>query len=125
MPVAGDRRIRVSKDCSKKRSFRFDECRRRSTARAHLSPWEGSEMERDTAVRLLAAIESMSPPFNRIDSLTSEISDESERKELRRMVAQAMSLLAFEFVMHIVRQYPDLDPDGDRFRSPRPLNKEA
>ena len=75
-------------------------------------------MERDTAVRLLAAIESMSPAFNQIDSLTTEIIDESERKEFRRIVGNAMALVAYELVMHIVRQYPDLDPDGDRFRRP-------
>jgi hypothetical protein len=37
-------------------------------------------MERKTAVRLLAAIDAMSPQFDQITSLTDEIADEEERK---------------------------------------------
>jgi hypothetical protein len=81
-------------------------------------------MERKTAVRLLAAIDAMSPQFDQITSLTDEIADEEERKSFRRTLASAMSLLAYDLVMHIVRQYPDLDPDKEHF-SGRPPGEDA
>ncbi|MPZ10442.1 MAG: hypothetical protein GEU89_09555 [Kiloniellaceae bacterium] len=76
-------------------------------------------MERTTAVRLLSSIEAMTPQFDEITSLTGEIVDEGERKEIRKTVAAAMSLLAFDLVMRIVQQYPDLDPDKGQL-APRP-----
>ena len=72
-------------------------------------------MERDVAVKLLTAVQAMAPQFDEIAALTSEIADEAERKDIREKVAGAMSLLAFELVMQIVRQYPDLDPDEGRY----------
>ena len=81
-------------------------------------------MERGTAVQLLSEIEAMAPQFDAITSLTSEIDDEGERKEIRKTLAQAMQLLAYDLVMRVVRQYPDLDPDKDYFRSRSP-DKEA
>ncbi|WP_193369030.1 hypothetical protein [Pelagibius marinus] len=72
-------------------------------------------MERKTAIKLLATIEAMAPQFDEITSLTYEIVDETERKEFREKVAEAMSLLAYDLVMQIVRQYPDLDPDKERY----------
>ena len=57
----------------------------------------------------------MAPQFDEITALTSEIADDLERKGIREKVAEAMSLLAFDLVMQIVRQYPDLDPDEGRY----------
>jgi len=72
-------------------------------------------MDRSTGLRILAAIELLAPGFNEIDAATLEISDESERREFRRTLGDAMGLVAYELTMKVVRQYPDLDPDGDRF----------
>lgn len=62
----------------------------------------------------------MAPQFDAITSLTSEIDDEGERKEIRKTLAQAMQLLAYDLVMRVVRQYPDLDPDKEYFKSRSP-----
>lgn len=68
-------------------------------------------MDRSTAIRLLAAIEAMTPAFSELDSASREISPEAERKALRMKVAQAMALPSDDMVRSIVRQYADLDPD--------------
>ena len=67
-------------------------------------------------MQLLAAIEAMSPSFDEITFLTEEIADLVERKEIRVTVADAMSLLAYDLVMRIVSQYPDLDPDKGKIK---------
>ena len=64
----------------------------------------------------------MAPQFDEITSLTYEIADEGERKEIRETVAKAMQLLAYDLVMRAVRQYPDLDPDKELFKSRQPDN---
>jgi len=73
-------------------------------------------MDRSTGVRILAAIEGLAPGFNEIDAATMEITDEGERREFRKTLGDAIGLVAYELTMKVVRQYPDLDPDGDRYR---------
>jgi hypothetical protein len=68
-------------------------------------------MKRDTAMVLMDALLRLSPPFDELTSITYQIEDETERKLVRRQIANAMQSLGYELVMHIVRQYPDLDPD--------------
>ena len=72
-------------------------------------------MERETAVRLLAAIDAMAPQFDEITLLTDEIADEAECRAFRETLANALQLLGYDLVMRIVRQYPDLDPDKEYF----------
>jgi hypothetical protein len=51
------------------------------------------------------------PAINELLDSTEQIEDEAERLALRRRIAEVMHVLAYDLVMHIVRQYPDLDPD--------------
>lgn len=71
-------------------------------------------MERDTATLLMDALQKLGPSFDELTNLTHRIEDEGECKFIRRQIASAMQSLSFEIVMHIVRQYPDLDPDSDK-----------
>ncbi|HWT96969.1 MAG TPA: hypothetical protein VN229_05120 [Terriglobales bacterium] len=66
-------------------------------------------MKRDVAERLLRALGDIS--FDDASALTFEIADEAERRFFRQGLAEAMKILGTDLVMHIVRQYPDLDPD--------------
>ena len=68
-------------------------------------------MKRDTAVALMDALLRLSPPFDELTDITYQIQDEAERVFVRRRIADAMQSLGYDLVMHIVRQYPDLDPD--------------
>lgn len=68
-------------------------------------------MERDLAVRLLAAVHAMSPALNEATDVTNLMQDQYEAKILRRHLGSVMAGPLFELVMHVVRQYPDLDPD--------------
>lgn len=68
-------------------------------------------MKRETATALMDAMAGLDPAFNELTKLTYQIEDETERKTVRRHIAEAMHLMGYEMVMHIVRQYPDLDPD--------------
>lgn len=73
-------------------------------------------MDHATGVRLLAAVESLEPGFNALDSIVSGISDEAERKAFRSKLAEALLVVSYDLVMMVVRQHPDLDPDDDRTR---------
>jgi len=68
-------------------------------------------MKRDAAVVLMDALLKLGPTFDELTNITYQIEDETERKFIRRQIASAMQVLGYETVMHIVRQYPDLDPD--------------
>jgi len=68
-------------------------------------------MERDLAVRMLAAIKSLNPGLDEAARITEAMSDHEESALLRRHLGKAMADPLYEIVMHIVRQYPDLDPD--------------
>lgn len=66
-------------------------------------------MKRETAERLLNALQGIS--FDEATMLTYEITDDAERRLFRKALADAMQILGVDLTMHIVRQYPDLDPD--------------
>jgi len=67
-----------------------------------------------TDVRLMAAVESLEPGFNEIDSIISGMADEAERKAFSSKLGEALMIVSYDLVMMVVRQHPDLDPDGDR-----------
>jgi hypothetical protein len=73
-------------------------------------------MDHATGARFLAVIESLGPGFDELDAITSEIVDETERKAFRSKLAEALLVVSYDLVMMVVRQHPDLDPDGDRYR---------
>lgn len=68
-------------------------------------------MKRETAVALLAAVERVGEALNEVDGLARQIEPAEERKVYLRMLGEVMALTSYQMVMHIVRQYPDLDPD--------------
>ncbi len=69
-------------------------------------------MERHLAERMLAAVKSMSPGLDEAGRITEAMSDRDEALVLRRHIGALMAEPLYEIVMHIVRQYPDLDPDA-------------
>ncbi|TDQ83411.1 hypothetical protein A8950_1698 [Dongia mobilis] len=68
-------------------------------------------MQRALAEQMMDALLRLGPGFNEIDALAREIEDADERGRFIRKLAEGMSVMGYELVMHIVRQYPDLDPD--------------
>jgi hypothetical protein len=74
-------------------------------------------MDHSTGERFLAAIESLEPGFNALDAITSEITDETERRAFRSKLGEALRLVSYDLIMMVVRQHPDLDPDGERYRA--------
>jgi hypothetical protein len=68
-------------------------------------------MEREQAVQLLAALESMHPGFNEATRITLLLEDRDEARKIRRHLAESFGEPLFEIVRYIVRQYPDLDQD--------------
>ena len=68
-------------------------------------------MKRETAIALLSAVERVGAGLNEIDGLARQIEPVEERKIYLRMLGEVMTLTSYKMVMHIVRQYPDLDPD--------------
>jgi hypothetical protein len=68
-------------------------------------------MKRNLAVTFLADLQKISPQVDALFDLTDQIEDEHEKRILRRHIAEVIHRMGYEMVMHIVRQYPDLDPD--------------
>lgn len=68
-------------------------------------------MKRIVAVKVMDALLGVRLPINNLLEAANQIENEAERLAFRRRIAEATHILAFDLVMHIVRQYPDLDPD--------------
>ena len=69
-------------------------------------------MERSVAEELMRALLALDGPLNRATELTGKIADLDERKAARRVIAEITSNVYTELIRPIVRQYPDLDPEG-------------
>lgn len=69
-------------------------------------------MERELAERMLAALKSLDPGLDEAARITEVMADREEAKALRRHLGVLMAEPLYEIVMHIVRQYPELDPDA-------------
>jgi hypothetical protein len=69
---------------------------------------------------MLAALQSLNPGLDEATHITQSMQDQEEAKLLRRHLAKILGEPLYDIVMHIVRQYPDLDPDKEYgFKSPR------
>lgn len=68
-------------------------------------------MKRETAAAMMSLLCSPEISFASLDELSMEIEDEVERVFVRRKLGAVAALLGYDLVMHIVRQYPELDPD--------------
>jgi precorrin-2 methylase len=73
-------------------------------------------MDRSTGVRILAAIDSLRPGLGELDLAVKELADEGERNAFIKTLGDTLFYGSYELTMHVVRQHPDLDPDGDRFK---------
>jgi len=71
-------------------------------------------MEREHAVQLLAAIESMTAGFNEATRITLLLDDLDEARRIRRHLAESFGDSLLQIIRGIVRQYPDLDPDKEQ-----------
>jgi hypothetical protein len=67
-------------------------------------------MERVLAESLVREFMALSEPFNRLTQLSFQLPEE-RAKELRRVLGECYGRLYGEFVLPVVAQYPDLDPD--------------
>ena len=70
-------------------------------------------MDKQTAQALMNAIEVMGARLNDVAAVVETISDDSEKKALRRPLGEMMSLTFTDIMLPIIRQYRDLDPDKD------------
>lgn len=68
-------------------------------------------MNRKLAIQFLSALQKVSPHIDALFDLTNEVESEEERRVLREHIAEVIDRMGYHLVMHIVRQYPDLDPD--------------
>ncbi len=67
-------------------------------------------MDKALAAQIVERILAAEREFGALNVLSERISDEQERRALRRHLAEAMNRYT-DILMSIVRQYPDLDPD--------------
>jgi hypothetical protein len=69
-------------------------------------------MNRALAVEVLAAIQAAETHLDALSVLSERIENDDERRSFRRGLADIM-IGYIDLMRDIVRQYPDLDPDGD------------
>jgi len=68
-------------------------------------------MERELAERMLVALQSLNPGLDEAARIVQSMRNQEEAGLLRRHLGAVMADPLYEIVMHIVREYPDLDPD--------------
>jgi hypothetical protein len=68
-------------------------------------------VKRELAIALLDARERLGPGINEVDALARQIEDPEERSVYLHKFVEVVAIVGYDLVMHIVRQYPDLDPD--------------
>jgi hypothetical protein len=68
-------------------------------------------MNRELAIKFLSDLQRISPQVDALFDLTDHVESEEERRVLREHIAEVIDRMGYHLVMHIVRQYPDLDPD--------------
>jgi len=68
-------------------------------------------MNRELAIQFLSNLQNVSPHVDNLFDLTNQIVNDEERRVLREHLGEIIHRMGYELVMHIVRQYPDLDPD--------------
>jgi len=70
-------------------------------------------MERKIAEKLMKIFNSLGDPLNEASLQIEQISDDKEKKVLRRGLAEIMGRIFTDLEIPIIREYPDLDPDKD------------
>ena len=82
-------------------------------------------MTKDEAQNILEVLAGFSDGFNRLMSADALLSDEDERRKLRRSVGDMFSIMYGEIESPIYRQFPELAPDREgRLSSQLPAAQE-
>lgn len=68
-------------------------------------------MEKANAARIMRSALSLGEQINKLDAEVSDLSSPSEKEELVQALGSLMGILTRDFVLRIVREHPDLDPD--------------
>lgn len=70
-------------------------------------------MDRTVANELMRVFEEIGSSLNQASCIVSELPDVDEQKLMRRGLGSLMGTLFTDLQLHIIHQYPDLDPDKD------------
>jgi hypothetical protein len=70
-------------------------------------------MDKQTAQVLMDALREVGARLNDVAAIIETISDDAEKKALRRPLGLMMGSIYTDFQVPIIRQYGDLDPDKD------------
>ena len=76
-------------------------------------------MDHSTARQLMAVYERMGKVINDADEIMRTL-PETERSEHLRALCVVIEHLWSKLQWPVVREHPDLDPDGDRFQQKKP-----
>ena len=68
-------------------------------------------MDRIIAKKLMGVFEEIGSSLGEATCIVSELPDVDEQKLMRRGLGDLISTLFIDLQIHIIRQYPDLDPD--------------
>ncbi len=68
-------------------------------------------MDRTTVKQLMGIFEEIGSSLNEPTCIVSELPDVDEQKLMRRGLSKLMGTLFTDVQLHIIHQYPDLDPD--------------
>jgi hypothetical protein len=69
-------------------------------------------MDRDLAERIVKGVLDLSPPFDALDILSTEIADPDEKRAFRLALGNLMAG-TMDLLRPVIRRFPDLDPDRD------------
>jgi hypothetical protein len=68
-------------------------------------------MKKEIAVSLMKNLLMCDSPLNEASALIEQISDEVERKQFRRGIAEVIARIYSDLMIPIERQFPELGPD--------------
>ena len=75
-------------------------------------------MEKMVAEALMKSLLEFGNSMDRVGLVIERIDDDRERAQFRTHIATTMGSLYGDFMRPIIKQYPELDPDGDKYARP-------
>lgn len=78
-----------------------------------------AQVDRDTAGKLMACYARVGAPLSDAEAIIRKLPEEGRHALLYPLV-EMMADIWFKLQLPVVRQHPDLDPDGDRYRRKTP-----
>jgi hypothetical protein len=70
-------------------------------------------MEKEIAQKIMLSLEALGEALNELAADIEKIKDIEEKKKYRRGVGELMTRSYTDIMRHIIREYPELDPDKD------------